>query len=71
MKKFKKHQRPRREYRFDIAGNKKALKIWWDSTFKAPASHPGSSEQPFSKFLIFNWDERYFLFIWKITEMLS
>jgi hypothetical protein len=34
MKKFKNHQRPRREYRFDIVGHKKALKIWWDGTFK-------------------------------------
>ncbi len=34
MKKFKNHQRPRRKYRFDIVGNKKALQIWWDSPFK-------------------------------------
>ncbi len=34
MKKFKNHQRPRRKYRFDFVGNKKALKIWWDSPFK-------------------------------------
>jgi hypothetical protein len=34
MKKFKNHQRPRRKYRFDIVGHKKALKIWWDSPFK-------------------------------------
>jgi hypothetical protein len=34
MKKFKNHQRPRRKYRFDILGNKNALKIWWDSPFK-------------------------------------
>ncbi len=33
MKKFKNHQRPRRKYRFDIVGHKKALKIWWDSPF--------------------------------------
>jgi hypothetical protein len=26
MKKFKNHQRPRRKYRFDIVGHKKALK---------------------------------------------
>ncbi len=35
MKKFKNHQRPLRKYRFDIVGHKKALKIWWDSPFKA------------------------------------
>ncbi len=35
MKKFKNHQSPRRKYRFDILDNKKALKIWWDSSFKA------------------------------------
>jgi hypothetical protein len=34
MKKFKNHQRPRRKYRFNIIGHKKALKIWWDSPFK-------------------------------------
>jgi hypothetical protein len=34
MKKFKNHQRPRRKYRFDIVGLKKALKIWWYSLFK-------------------------------------
>jgi hypothetical protein len=34
MKKIKNRQRPRRKYRFDIVGHKKALKIWWDSTFK-------------------------------------
>ncbi len=34
MKKFKNRQRPRRKYRFDIVGHKKALKIWWDSPFK-------------------------------------
>jgi hypothetical protein len=34
MKKIKNHQRPRRKYRFDILGHKKALKIWWDSPFK-------------------------------------
>ncbi len=33
MKKFKNHQRPRRRYRIDIVGHKKALKIWWDSPF--------------------------------------
>ncbi len=33
MKKFKNHQRPRRKYRFNIVGHKKALKIWWDSPF--------------------------------------
>ncbi len=33
MKKCKNHQRPRREYRFDIVDHKKAWKIWWDSTF--------------------------------------
>jgi hypothetical protein len=31
MKKFKNHLRPRRKYRFDIVGHKKAFKIW--STF--------------------------------------
>ncbi len=30
MKKIKNHQRPRRKYRFDIVGHKKA---WWDSPF--------------------------------------
>jgi hypothetical protein len=30
--KMKNHQRPRREYRFDIVDHKKALTIWWDST---------------------------------------
>jgi hypothetical protein len=35
MKKFKNHQRPRRKYIFDIVGHNKALKIWWDSPFKA------------------------------------
>jgi hypothetical protein len=34
MKKFKNHQRPRREYRFEIVDPKIALKIWWDSPFK-------------------------------------
>ncbi len=34
MKKFKNHQRPRRKYRFNIVGHKKALKIWSDSPFK-------------------------------------
>ncbi len=34
MKKFKNHQRPRRKYRFNVVGHKKALKIWWDSPFK-------------------------------------
>jgi hypothetical protein len=34
MKQFKNHQRPRRKYRFDIVGHKKALKIWYDSPFK-------------------------------------
>ncbi len=34
MNTFKNHQRPRRKYRFDIVGHKKALKIWWDSPFK-------------------------------------
>jgi hypothetical protein len=34
MKKFKNHQRPRRKYRFDIVGHKKALQIWRDSPFK-------------------------------------
>ncbi len=34
MKKFKNHQRPRRKYRFDIVGHEKALKIWWDISFK-------------------------------------
>ncbi len=34
MKKFKNHQRPRRKYRFDIVGNKKALKILQDIPFK-------------------------------------
>jgi hypothetical protein len=38
MKKFKNHQRPRRKYRFDIIGHKKALKIWWDSPFKGSKS---------------------------------
>ncbi len=33
LKKFKNHQRPRREYRFDLVDDEKALKIWWDSTF--------------------------------------
>ncbi len=33
MKNFKNHQRPCRKYRFDILGHKKALQIWWDSTF--------------------------------------
>ncbi len=33
MKKFKIHQRPRRKYRFNIVGHKKALKIWRDSPF--------------------------------------
>ncbi len=36
MKKFKNHQRPRRKYKFNIVGHKKALKIWWDSPFKLP-----------------------------------
>jgi hypothetical protein len=35
MKKFKNHQRPRREYRFEIVDHKKALKIWRDSPFNA------------------------------------
>ncbi len=34
MKKYQNHQRPRRKYRFDIVGHKKAFKIWWDSTIK-------------------------------------
>ncbi len=34
MKKFKNHQHPRRKYRFDIVGHKKALKFWCDSPFK-------------------------------------
>jgi hypothetical protein len=34
MKKFKDRQLPRRKYRFDIAGKKKALIIWCASTFK-------------------------------------
>ncbi len=34
MKKIINHQHPRKEYRFDIVGHKKALKIWLDSTFK-------------------------------------
>jgi hypothetical protein len=38
MKKFKNLQRPRRKYRFNIVGHKKALKIWWDSPFK-PNTH--------------------------------
>lgn len=33
MIKFKNHLRALRKYRFDIAGNKKALKIWCDSPF--------------------------------------
>ncbi len=33
MKIFKNHQRPRRKYRFNIVGHKKAWKIWWDSPF--------------------------------------
>ncbi len=33
MKKFNNHQRPRRKYRFDIVGHKKAVKIWRDSPF--------------------------------------
>ncbi len=39
MTKFKNHQRPRRKYRFDIVGHKKALKIWWDSPFKLYGIH--------------------------------
>ncbi len=39
MKKIKNHQRPRRKYRFNIVGHKKALKIWWDSPFKPPVSN--------------------------------
>ncbi len=42
MKKFKNHQRPRRKYRFIIAGHKKALKIWWDSPFKLRCWSVGS-----------------------------
>ncbi len=38
MKKFKNHQRPRREYRFDILDHKKTLKIWRDSTFNLTRS---------------------------------
>jgi hypothetical protein len=34
MKKIKNHQRPRRKYRFNFVGHKKAIKIWWDSPFK-------------------------------------
>jgi hypothetical protein len=33
MNNFKNRQRPRRKYRFDIVGHKKALKIWCDSPF--------------------------------------
>ncbi len=48
MKKFKNHQRPRREYRFEIVDHKKALKIWWDSPFKrvivTPAVYPRLDE---------------------------
>ncbi len=29
-----------RKYRFDIVGHKKALKIWWDSPFKADTEEP-------------------------------
>ncbi len=36
MKKFKNLQRPRRNYRFNIVGHKKAFKIWWDSPFNVP-----------------------------------
>jgi hypothetical protein len=43
MKKFKNHQRPRRKYRFNIVGHKKALKIWWDSPFNQLASKPISA----------------------------
>jgi hypothetical protein len=38
MKKFKNHKRPRKKYRFDIVGHKKALKIWWDSPFQIPGT---------------------------------
>ncbi len=34
MEKFKNYQRPRRKYRFNIVGHKKALQIWRDSPFK-------------------------------------
>jgi hypothetical protein len=34
LKIFENHQHPRRKYRFDIVGHKKALKIWCDSPFK-------------------------------------
>jgi hypothetical protein len=35
MKIFLSRQHPQRKYRFDIIGNKKALKIRWDSTLKS------------------------------------
>jgi hypothetical protein len=38
MNNFRNHQRPRREYRFDIVDHEKALKIWRDSTFKRNCS---------------------------------
>ncbi len=47
MKKFKNHQRPRRKYRFDIVGHKKALKIWWDSPFKLKPSQAHRWEEGF------------------------
>jgi hypothetical protein len=59
MKKFKTHQRPRRKYRFDIVGNKKALKIWWDSPFKALTIWiqddflRAGKEKPFGKIILF------------------
>jgi hypothetical protein len=49
MKKFKNHQRPRRNYRFNIVGHKKALQIWWDSPFKLLVQQMCELLSPFFK----------------------
>ncbi len=59
MKKIKNHQRPRREYIFDIVDDKKALKIWRDSTFKSAISNyntssPTKPREPFGLNCFFN-----------------
>jgi hypothetical protein len=46
MNKFKNHQRPRRKYRFNIVDHKKALKIWWDSPFKAACDAQTAKGKP-------------------------
>ncbi len=53
MKKFKNLQRPRRKYKFNIVGHKKALKIWWDSPCNCFAGRAGpttlQTPTPFSQ----------------------